>query len=387
MFRNLTAHKCAVTGFYYRGETAYYENLIGADNGLTLFMAYNQWFTNSLLVGESANTDDDDRRAYQQLNGKQWGGYDQRMRGLVTYDGPINATSVHFAGYPATQQSVGSVEITPIPISLFGGDTHYQGQLGNITFETPAPYRKIDFRDRPAFPTDARTHVSMRDVEVRFVCVSECWFVTNAHLQGALYGRRGAVLVPNHPFHNTSDCVEDAPSGVLACTYEVGVFSWDWYTVVKPGKALRLMNFTVTRSDGAVLTFPTLRYQNNQFMGISNRNLTYTVQLDMSIVQVCAPITRARLCVLTLRQNPAPVFASPHRGIMSPVYVFAGVSPACNVTGVLANKRVATEAALHAATSAAYWVDANGVVHARAPTGQRIWDYAWHTGPMMLVCP
>jgi hypothetical protein len=56
------------TGIYVRGDPSRFTNLICADNMVSLFIAYNQRFENSLLIGENSMYPSDFERAYLNRN-------------------------------------------------------------------------------------------------------------------------------------------------------------------------------------------------------------------------------------------------------------------------------------------------------------------------------
>ncbi len=95
VFTGLQAHKCVFSGIYYRGSPTEFRELVVADSGVSLFIAYNQRFYDSLIVGESENWSPEDRSFH--VSRSLWP--DKRPRGFVTYDGPTVNYSLSFSEF------------------------------------------------------------------------------------------------------------------------------------------------------------------------------------------------------------------------------------------------------------------------------------------------
>lgn len=267
-FPNLEAFKNINSGIYYRGTTAVFENFTAADNGVSIFVAYNQKFINSLIVGESRSLTEEERdfqiRKSNWKHGLDGVRYYKKVKGFVTYDGPALLDNVHFAGFPENQIFNYGFDLTPSPIHIFGGSTHYEHQMQNISFEGN-PFYKVNFNyDKNDGWMDERNHVRIRD------------------LDGSISGYRNSLIVPNHPILDDERCsLGDYSSNTLICDYDLGVF-WFRNSIGLDGKTQNRLNFRGVRSDGATYGPLEDSYRHNNKLGLITEGYNYTVSLDRS---------------------------------------------------------------------------------------------------------
>lgn len=265
-FSNLTTYKNINAGVYYRGTTAEFKNFKAADNGVSLFVAYNQKFINSLVVGHSKFISDSEKD--YQIKRSNWRhGHNgvlhyKKMKGFLTYDGPAELQSVHFAGFPEERISKYGFDLTPAAIHLFGGSTHYTHKVKDLSFEGK-PYHKIYFkRDRLDGWMDEINHTRILDID------------------GSLLGHARKLIVPNTPILKDEDCIE-APlkTGALICDYDLGVF-WFRNSFNLDNKVTNKVNFTATRDDGE--TYGPLQdgYNYNTKLGVIMKKYDYSIDLD-----------------------------------------------------------------------------------------------------------
>ncbi len=273
-FNNLTTFRNINTGIYYRGTRATFNNFKGADNGVTIFTAYNQIFTNSLVVGESPWMNDDERVFRLTKNNWNHGAkgkyYHKKIKGFVTYDGPTILSNILFAGFPnqttklfdlsgGFHRDAVNVDITPSAIHLFGGSTHYEHQISGIEFEED-PYFKVNFHDdKNDGWMDAINHTRIRD------------------LDGSITGVANSLIVPTTPILNDTSCIDSNPdSNYSVCPYDLGVF---W---LRKGGAF---DFIAWRDDQPSLSqYGPLSdtHMHNNKIGLIIGNNSYSVEINRS---------------------------------------------------------------------------------------------------------
>lgn len=340
-FPNLTTFKNINAGVYYRGTTAIFDNFKAADNGVSIFVAYNQKFTNSLIIGHSDFITEDEK-LYQMKKTNWKHGHRgvlhyKKMKGFVTYDGPAHLTNVHFAGFPEEKIFDHGFDLTPAAIHLFGGSSHYEHKFRGISFEG-SPYHKVNFnRDKWNGWMDEVNHVRLRDID------------------GSIYGKANHLIVPNHPILRDPRCeVGPVQSNTLICNYDLGVL-WFRIPITKEGKTTTKVDFIATRSDGAEYGPLEEGFRHNSKLGIIMDNHQYTVELDRSNLKV-----------------PKVLFEHQRPHLFSPVIKFTNTR-ACRVK--IQNRgdltKVSSLNALRNTNKTAYFKDSQGNIHIRFKTNLR----------------
>ncbi|MAG33709.1 MAG: hypothetical protein CL908_22755 [Deltaproteobacteria bacterium] len=230
VFDAMHAYRSGRTGIYYRGaaDTALIKNAVVVEAPIGWFGTGNQDFFDSVFVGIGAayrGSDPADQDLYYHADStipikdranpnhlfRAWGLYDGSNHFKnVTFDHPTDAMYLDYVDEPTP------VEITPVPIGIFGRAHFANHILEQLHFETAGgiprdPYRRINL-DAQAFP------LNWKDVEA-----SE-----SIHdLDGSLFGSPGFIR-PDIPFNDLpGDCVQEAnianghvstaPSTVLRC--------------------------------------------------------------------------------------------------------------------------------------------------------------------------
>lgn len=350
IFRNLTAYKNVYTGAYYRGSESHFHNFMGADNGVNLFIAFDQKFINSLIVGESNNTSASERKFYKDKT--IWSR--KNMVGFVTYDGPTTLDKVHFAGFPSKKVYIDGVDITPTPIHLFGGASHYEHQIASATFEGN-PYYKVHFSENGVGWQDARNHVRVRDVN------------------GSIYGRAGELIVPNHPilFDSSSNCrnLHGGRAKAYGCQYELGTLLFA-PTVMNDGLKGNQVYFKATRNDGPqVNMFDRSKFPLNNKLGtILGKGYSYRVQFDRSKVL-----------------HPGYIFEADYNNRKSPTVIFDNVRNCSIRDGA---RRVSSWNDLNNSNENVYLKDANGIFYVRAfANTRRPIVRAFQSNAIRFSCP
>lgn len=374
VFNGLQALKCVFSGIYYRGSPSEFRYLVAGDNGLNLFIAFNQRFIDSLIVGESSNWSAEDRLLHKQRN--IWS--DKRLRGMVTYDGPqvrplfilflcdVDAplslqhlTRVHFAGYPSTNFSVDGVDYTPVPITIFGGATHYEARIENITWANPSSNWFSDFRSTTTTTgwLDALTHARIRDVS------------------GSMYGRANQIIVARHPFNYDTGCLENTRTikdNVYVCPYTLGVFHFGSSNMLG-GITANTVDFQASRYEGTTLKGQTQWFfgsgytLNGQMGGIVGNKYTYRVNFNATQVI-----------------HPAYSFHTNQPRQVSPIFTFLGRNQCTVVGGAV---QVSSLAAVQSATTPVWFRDAVGT-HTRVVTSSTMErdSLAYRSITVKLMC-
>lgn len=123
-FKNVTAWKNRNTGIYFRGDTAFFEESLVADNGWSWFLAGNQVIKNSVAIGRSDN--------------RSKSGWTKKQAGIVLYDGPFELHSVDFLEFQ--HESV-------VPMLAIGGIDKLSNMAKNVSF-SPQPRHKLFVYDQ-----------------------------------------------------------------------------------------------------------------------------------------------------------------------------------------------------------------------------------------------
>lgn len=193
-FKNLVVYKNLYTGIYFRGQTALFENALLADNGWSLFFAYNQIVRNSTVIARSSNYSATDE---QQLYTNR--AFLKKSAGIVLYDGPFELDHVDFVNFDAKKvfkNSNGvSVDVTSVPFFTIAGNRKYTNQVKNLTF-TPNPYYRLYSGSMTNTGSiDTGTTSTLRDID------------------GSLTGVSGSLLTPDSHISSSKDCVRHSLPG------------------------------------------------------------------------------------------------------------------------------------------------------------------------------
>lgn len=264
IFNHLTAYKNLNAGIYYRGNTAIFNRAILADNGWSLFLAYNQVFRDSVVIGRSQNHSSiDDNFLYSSSR------FLRKQAGIVMYDGPFELQRVDFLNFTNQNLTASGRDITPVPILQIGGARKFINLTSQVGF-SPEPFRRIASKESSEIWLDADHISDLRD------------------LDGSLTGSAGSLLVPAHEFTLASNCKADNRfSGFRVCppsTQKMGLF----FDSNDP----HFIPFLAQRSDGA-LNLPMQRWDelnnvtqkrafNSKLGLISSDNFEYKVLFKKS---------------------------------------------------------------------------------------------------------
>ena len=201
---NLQVYKNSITGIYYRGTHAIYDNNILADNGTSLFFAYSQEVKDSLVVGISNAMELSDIDFL-----KRWPyGLADELNGVLIYDGPFFMNNVHFAKFSDTPLYRNGVEYTPTVFQLMGGFARNVNLTQGLTFN-PQPLRKIDM---------SRGHT--RDGW------SDSYTVSIRDLDGTLAGTPNREIRPDHPLNLDPTCTSRSDWSAYICDQVTGHLSF-----------------------------------------------------------------------------------------------------------------------------------------------------------------
>lgn len=239
-FDSLQAWKNAATGIYFRGAAATFSHLLTADNGRSLFFAYDQRVVEGLTVGasEAVAQRDVDYATKLPPDVRLYG-----FGGALIYDGPFDLQGVHFADFAPRGG------LPAIPLFNIGGANRSVNRVARVTFANVSGPRAVFSGDRTWSDTPWTTAV--RD-------------------DGSISGRTG-LLVPAHPMNaSAGDCAPVGRGAVddgLLCQYDWGVLelSGSKFTPAFDGArgydAIRVpIKFErIERSTGAVVPSDALR--------------------------------------------------------------------------------------------------------------------------------
>lgn len=199
VFDSLQAWKNVACGIYFRGAAATFANLLAADNGRSLFFAYDQAVENALVVGASEGVTAADV-AYARALPPDIRLYN--FAGALIYDGPFRLKDVHFADFE------GRFEVPAAPLFNIGGANRSVNRVDHVTFAGATATRMQLWGERTW--SDAPWTSAVRD-------------------DGSITGAAG-LLVPDHPLNaSAGDCAPVSPAAVdrgLRCGYAWGVLTF-----------------------------------------------------------------------------------------------------------------------------------------------------------------
>ncbi|HEX5747431.1 MAG TPA: right-handed parallel beta-helix repeat-containing protein [Archangium sp.] len=214
----LAVFKNKLTGIYTRGATMTLRELIAADNGNSLFFAYNQIVSDSLVVGFSANHSSADLDFHVSHGG--WAG--NLFQGVRLYDGPFDLRNIHFAGFPSQRVFHGTWDVTPVPFYSVGGAMRYVNTVRGLTF-SPEPSQRIAL-DPAAGVLGPVWQDSLLNSAVK-------------DLDGSLGGVQGALIVANHPMNQDTACSPLPNTTALRCQYELALLALPLHRAALPAPA------------------------------------------------------------------------------------------------------------------------------------------------------
>lgn len=330
-FRNLSIYKSSEAGVYFRGSTAYFDNSIFADNKLSLFFAYNQVVTNSLVVAKSDNHVTSDYNVNSEFTG------------IRLYDGPFDLRNVDFANFFATPIYHNGIEIRPTPFVLIGGALRFTNVVQGLRF-FPEPSRRFLLSSPlERIWADWNSSPSLRD------------------LDGSLTGLANSVLVPDHPFNADPSCVSMPGTGALRCgDYRPGLIAM---LSIRDDKAWENVPFIVRRSDGAQTyanfdIFNTLPY-NNKFGVIVGKSYEYEVNFRPDWI-----MPGKNSGGQWWPNSFQIIFLAEKKGVVSPVVNYKGLGQNCSIFSDATHNpwtRVTSLASLRAKTVNSYYSEGSNL--------------------------
>jgi cell migration-inducing and hyaluronan-binding protein len=264
-FDSLQVWKNVATGVYFRGTGGKFTNFLGADNGRTVFFAYDQSIKNGLVVGASEGVTAEDVDFGRRSNPVLFG-----FAGALIYDGPFNLQDVHFADF---QTRFG---IPAAPFYNIGGANRLVNRVSHITFDGPIESKvwllgELTWSDTP-------WATALRD-------------------DGSISGIPG-LLVPDHAMNiSTGDCTLLNFAVVnhgYSCNYQMGVLTFSSSLFKPPYSAIQIpIKFErVEQANGIVVAsdaLPKSALTNKSAMIIGNR-YRYRLSLSQPDAMLADPI-------------------------------------------------------------------------------------------------
>lgn len=172
VFDRVIAYKNSQAGVYFRGGSAIFTNALLADNMWSLFLAYNQIFRNTVIVGQSQ---------YIAANKpKHWG--------VILYDGPFEMENVDFYNFNNQPTSATlSDHIDYVPFYVIGGSEKFVNTTRNLRF-IPQVNFKFLLEPKNDMWKDKMVTQAIRDQD------------------GTLTGLAGGLVVPQNDISSDSTC-------------------------------------------------------------------------------------------------------------------------------------------------------------------------------------
>ncbi len=193
VFDKVIAYKNSQAGVYFRGGSAIFTNALLADNMWSLFLAYNQIFRNTVIVGQSQ---------YVAPNKpKHWG--------VILYDGPFEMENVDFYNFNNQPTSASlSDHLDYVPFYVIGGSEKFVNTTRNLRF---IPQVNFKFLLEPKNDPwkDKIVTQAIRDQD------------------GSLTGLVGGLIVPRNDISSDNTCqIKNEFIGAKLCpaATQVGIF-------------------------------------------------------------------------------------------------------------------------------------------------------------------
>lgn len=142
IFKGLVAYKNILTGIYFRGQTAIFDQALVADNGWSIWMAYNQIIQNSVIIGETQNKNPQmDDFYFQTTRSDRY-----RKTGVVMYDGPFEVHQTEFLDFSTQAEFYNlygnEINATMVPFTATGGTNKFINVVSGLSFE-PEPIHRM----------------------------------------------------------------------------------------------------------------------------------------------------------------------------------------------------------------------------------------------------
>lgn len=193
VFNKIVAYKNSQSGIYFRGGSAIFTEALLADNMWSLFLAYNQIFKDTIIVGQSQ---------YVAPN-------KPKHSGVILYDGPFELENVDFYNFnnQPTAATLGE-HLDYVPFYVIGGSEKFVNTTKNLRF---IPQVNFKFLLEP---------------------VNDPWkdkIVTQAirDQDGSLTGIVGGLVLPKNEISSDSTCVvKNEFIGARVCpqSTQLGIF-------------------------------------------------------------------------------------------------------------------------------------------------------------------
>jgi hypothetical protein len=287
-FKGLIAYKNYLTGIYFRGQTAIFENAIVADNGWSFWLAYNQIVKDSVFIGQSPNSSPEVEQFY----------YDNipagrhRKTGIVIYDGPFEIHNSDFFDYstaPETRILSNGTQINSsiIPITSTGGSQKFTNLISQVRF-SPEPYNRMFLLDmEESWHNSALLgHTSIRDLDGSFANTSNGSVIVGKDSLGIT--SQSGCFSGGEKFKNLSICPANYKEAVVEFSSTLNAL----------GTA-----FAIRRSDGA------LSVMHNKWSNISSRpNHLFSIADHSNLIYELLPLQqfeyyRSRNAKMNMRIN------------------------------------------------------------------------------------
>ena len=236
VFDSLQVWKNVATGVYFRGSGGTFTNFLAADNGRSVFFAYDQKIINGLVIGASDGVTADEVAYAKSIDPGVRLYY---FAGALIYDGPFMLQDVHFADF---QDRYG---LAAGPFLNIGGANRFANRVQRVTFGGLAPRTRVYLFNADTPWADTPWTSALRD-------------------DGSISGVPG-LLVPDHPMNaSAGECTPIAAAYVdkgLSCSYSWGVMTFSGSTFKAGYDAGRVpLKFErIERSTLAIVTTDALR--------------------------------------------------------------------------------------------------------------------------------
>ncbi|WP_394225390.1 G8 domain-containing protein [Pseudoalteromonas spongiae] len=284
VFGELKAYKNALTGIYYRGTNAIFDRAVLANNGVSIFFAYEQELRNSAIIGQTDTLKDEDFtfQLYDcsecndaDIRRKRW---QNHLTGVLVYDGPFlldNVTFFNFQNNDTILNNSSLIDFTPKAFMLNGGAARYINKVRNLSFEWSESKSAVNFSLKPL---TAGSEFNTTPTNSSWI---DSFSAAILDLDGSLlafisqnYDKdyTNSMVRPIDSF-NDDNCEKLAESSILACDYNL-----NHLLIEKEGSAKG--NFTVYRNDGCYdndLKCPSVKGNGthffNKFSMITSKNV------------------------------------------------------------------------------------------------------------------
>lgn len=213
VMNKLVSFKNRISGIYFRSQTSILKDTLLADNGQSLWNAYNQIVVDSVIMGKTQNNNP---TYYEDLH-STWP-HNGIKAGVIMYDGPFevhNTDFINFSTEPEIYEHNNGVieDTTSVPFVAIAGARKLTNFTSGLSF-SPEPYHRVFMYDESKLGHLQRlTQNSIRDLDGTLIDNGVPGFIAGKYSLGV--DTQSNCNLGGTTFNNFFICPENYSEGVL----------------------------------------------------------------------------------------------------------------------------------------------------------------------------